>query len=537
MSDRNEPIDPGSRGARPISGTVFLVGAGPGDPGLLTRRAASLLRRAEVVVHDALVSEGVLALIGEGARIIDVGKRCGGRHTPQERINEILVDSAHSTRVVVRLKGGDPLVFGRGGEEALALADRGIPFEIVPGVTAAVGVSAYAGIPLTFRDAASAVTFVTGHEDTGRGEARVDWGALAKVHGTLAIYMGVGRLPSIADSLLRGGRAATTPAAVVEWGTYARQRTISGTLGDIAEVARGARVRAPALVVVGEVAALRDRLGWFDRLPLRGSRILIARSRAQPSRLARAFASLGAEVSEYPRLRTAPVTGSEEIERAFAALGTYRWLMFTSPAAVRHFWREVGRRGLDARCLGGIRIASLGIATTRALRRRGIVPEVTTRTFDPHTVSAMLEEAGSVAGERVLFPREAHVGSPIAHHLRTIGAHVEEVTTFAVCLATAKADDVALPVDTEYVVLPSSTAARHLAAGLQGRTLESRVVAIGPVTAQTALNLGFQVHAVAGDHSRKGVVAALLDLHAFPAEPAEQPRSEGAVGIPTLLAF
>lgn len=495
----------GSRG-----GVVYLVGAGPGDPGLLTVRAARLLRRADVVVHDALVGEGVLDLIPPDVERIDVGKRCGGKRTSQERINEILISAARASKVVVRLKGGDPFVFGRGGEEAIALREAGVRFHVVPGVTAAVGVSAYAGIPLTHRDLASSVTFVAGHgKESPRGN--VDWEALARLGGTLVVYMGTRQLAEIAATLEAGGRSALTPAAVIEWGTHARQRTVTAPLGEIAAAAAVAGIGAPALVVIGEVAALRDRLAWFDRLPLRGLRILVGRSRPQPSRVARALARLGAEVHEHPRLRSAPAPRPDRIDLAFQSLDVRDWVLFSSPAGVARFWAEAAERGLDVRCLGGARIAALGKATADALTRRGLLPEVRLRTFDMDTVAAALAEHLPLAGSSILFPREVHLESPVASFLRERGATVDEVEIFR----TVVCDPLEVPQidrDADLVVLPSSTAARAVAAVFGERTAGTLAVAIGPRTAVAATEAGFELAAVAEEQSVRGVVEAVLGI-------------------------
>lgn len=508
-------------------GTVHLVGAGPGDPGLLTLRAARLLRRADVVVHDALVGEGILDLIPPTAERIDVGKRCGGRRTSQEEINEMLIRSVRTARTVVRLKGGDPFVFGRGGEEAIALQEAGVRFRVVPGITAAVGVSAYAGIPLTHRDFASSVTFVTGHGQAHRGGDRIDWDALARLGGTLAIYMGVGGLSRIADRLVSAGRPRTTPAAVIEWGTHARQRTVHGSLEEIAATAAEAGIGAPALVVIGEVAALRDRLAWFDQLPLRGVRVLVGRSRPQPSRIARALSRLGAEVHEHPKLRSAAAPRPAEIDRAFAALAAADWVVFSSPAAVNRFWAEALERGLDARALGGVRIAAVGRATASALGRRGIVPDVRTRTFETTAIETELTSFGSLDGAAILFPREGHLASPIAVALRERGAAVQEVEFFRTVLYDALAE---LPADVlpevDAVVLPSSTAARTIAEATGAAGLTARVVAIGPKTAAAAESHGLTVDVTAGDHTVAGVVRSVLDVTAdlrasFRSRPAE----------------
>lgn len=492
----------------PARGTVYLVGAGPGDPDLLTVAAARLLRRANVVIHDALIGEAILDLISPDARQIDVGKRCGGRRTSQERINELLVESAESARIVVRLKGGDPFVFGRGGEEALALSAAGVRYRVVPGVTAGVGVSAYAGIPVTHRGLASSVTFVTGHEDVGRSQNRVDWEALAQVGGTLVVYMGVGSLGSVAEKLIEAGKPTTTPAAIIEWGTYGRQRTVTASLAALPQAAQDDEISSPALVVIGEVASLRERLDWFERLPLRGKRILVARSRPQPSRIARSLTRLGAEVTEFPKLVAVPVPLTAESGARIDRIGDYGWSIFTSPAGVRHFWRELASRGLDARALAGLRLAAFGLATSKALRSRGIVADVEARTFKTDVVAELLGGAEGLRGARILFPRERDLTSPIAQSLRRHGAVVDELVVFA---AAIKPTAPGLMENADVIVLPSSSSAREVAKELSGRSPRGRIVAIGPSTAQTALDCGLIVDSVAADHSVRGVAAAVRE--------------------------
>lgn len=494
-----------------VHGTVYLVGGGPGDPGLLTRKAARLLRKADVVIHDALVGQGVLDLVRTGAELIDVGKRCGGRRTSQDRINALLIEAAGRARCVVRLKGGDPFVFGRGGEEADALVEAGVPFEVVPGVTAAVGVSAYAGIPLTHRDLASSVTFVTGHERPHEGVDRVDWHALARVAGTLVVYMGVGSLQRTADRLIQGGRDADTPAAIVEWGTHARQRTVSGTLATISADAEAAGIAAPALVIVGEVAAMRERLAWFDQLPLRGRRVLVMRTRAQTSRIAAGLRNAGAEVVELPRLAAVSTPERVSLERILSELGAPDWLVFTSPAAVDRFWGRLTASRLDSRALGGIRIAAFGKATVTALRRHGVRPEIRSRTFVPETAADLILD-DVPAESRILFPREAGPASPITRALRERGADVHELPLFRVEQIGNPPFEIETA-EVDFVVLPSSTAARTYAASAPG-SRDPRIVAIGPRTAEAALACGIPVHAIAGEHTVRGVIDAVIEAEA-----------------------
>lgn len=488
--------------------TVYLVGAGPGDPGLLTRRAARLLRRADIVVHDALVGESILALIPDTTVTIDVGKRRGGACTSQDRINEILVDCARTARVVVRLKGGDPFVFGRGGEEALALAAAGVRFEVVPGVTAGIGVPAYAGIPVTHRAVSSSVTFVTGHRDPGDGNG-LDWDALARLAGTLVIYMGVGTLESTAARLVQAGRSADTPAAIIEWGTHGRQRTVTASLSRIADAARAAGLGAPALVVIGEVAALREELAWYDRRSLNGKRVLVGRTRAQPSRIAAALRRAGADVLEYPNLRALSTDQPDDVDRAIASLREYDWLVFTSPAAVIHFWRELAARDLDTRATAGLRVAAFGKATIDALEARGIRPDLAARTFAPSVVAERM--AAMKPMSRILFPREAHLSSPIAHRLREVGAEVDEVAVFRVVVGSPHPSRIDLD-DLDAIVLPSSSAARTLADLIPLTPTRPKIVTIGPVTAQTALASGLPVDGIAERHTVEGVLNTVRDV-------------------------
>lgn len=488
------------------AGVVYLVGGGPGDPGLLTVEAARLLRRADVVVHDALVGPGILDLIPRSAERVDVGKRCGGRRTSQERIHEILIEAAATHRTVVRLKGGDPFVFGRGGEEALALKDAGVRYRIVPGVTAGVGVSAYAGIPVTHRGLSASVTFVTGHEDVGGAQSRIDWESLARIQGTLVVYMGVGTLGAVSDRLIAAGKNSSTPVAVVRWGTVSAQRTVTGTLQDIAGIASVAGIGSPALVVIGEVVSLRETLAWFDRSPLLGKRVVVARSRPQLSRISRALARLGADVLEAPRLTDEPTPLNPDDAAAIENAGEAGWIVFTSVPSVRHFWRVISAAGRDSRSLGSAKVASLGAETTKALRRLGIVPDVATRTFDVDRISALLGQRGPLGGDRILLLRDAGISSPVAAGLRQGGATVREVGIFS----TTR-----LPVDAtrvegaDLVILPSSSAARELVAAAGLPSKRSRVVAIGPSTARAAESLGLTVNAIAEDHSVRGVLRAI----------------------------
>ncbi len=360
---------------------VYLVGAGPGDPGLLTRRGEAVLSRADVVVYDHLASTRLLDLAPASALRIAAGKSIGHCTLTQDEINSLLIDHARAGRSVVRLKGGDPLVFGRGAEEALSLRAAAIPFEIVPGVTAGVGVTAYAGIAVTHRAAASAVAFVTGHGDpeADAGHNRLDWPALSRFPGTLVVYMGVTHLAAICRTLLRLGKPPDTPAAVIEAGTLSSQRTEVATLETIAQVAGRAGVRPPALLVVGPVVSLREDLAWFEQLPLFGQRIVVTRPRDEGARSAAMLEALGAEVLLAPTVEVRPITDREPLDSAIARLADYQWLVFTSANGVRFFVQELESRGRDLRSLGHLKLAAIGPATARALAeihlRADLIPD------------------------------------------------------------------------------------------------------------------------------------------------------------------
>src|SRR6266545_2483193 len=348
-------------------GIVYLVGAGPGDPGLMTARSLELIVAADVIVHDRLIPREALAAARPEAEVVNVGKEPGAATVPQDKIDELLIDRARDGKIVVRLKGGDPFVFGRGGEEAEALAAAEIPFEVVPGVTAGVAAPAYAGIPVTHRDDASAVAFVTGHEDPDKEDSALDFEALAAFPGTLVFYMGVKALPRIAESLIAAGREPSEPAAVVERGTLPGQRTVSSTLDGIAAAAEEAGIRPPSVTVVGAVAARRERIAWLERRPLHGKKVVVTRARAQASELARRLDALGAESVELPAIRIEPRIDSKEVRLAVESLHSYALVCLTSSNGVRLLFEAMAAEGRDARALANASVAAIGAGTEMAL--------------------------------------------------------------------------------------------------------------------------------------------------------------------------
>ena len=480
-------------------GIVYLVGAGPGDPGLLTVRGRELLASCDDVVYDALVSEELLAS-ELGDREVGrhfVGKRGGDTGSArQEEIEGLLVRLARDGRRVVRLKGGDPFVFGRGGEEAQALARAGISFEVVPGVTAGIAGPAYAGIPVTHRGAATAVTLVTGHEDPDKGQSGTDWGALARTGATLVLYMGVRTLPDVVRELLAGGRAPDTPAAVLERATYPGQRVVTGTLATIAIRAREAGVAAPAITVVGDVVRLREEIEWLERRPLAGQRIVVTRARTQASSLSVRLRELGAEVIEMPAIRIealdpAPLYG------ALANLVAYHWLIFTSQNAVELVWRAMRTRGLDARSLGHVRIAAIGRATADALLARGIGADVVPERFVAEALVEALERRDDVSGQRVLLARAAEARDVLPAGLRALGAHVDVIPIYRTVLDGDRAAQVAERLragEIDLVTLSSSSTARFFVDAVGADAARAAPTAsIGPVTSAAARALGLRV--------------------------------------------
>jgi uroporphyrinogen III methyltransferase/synthase len=486
-----------------VSGTVYLVGAGPGDPGLMTRRSLVLIASADAILYDRLIPPGALDGARPDADLRYVGKQPGGHSMEQEDINALLVELGRTRGSVVRLKGGDPFVFGRGGEEAQALADAGIAFEVVPAVTAGVAAPAYAGIPVTHRDDASAVALITGHEDPTKPESALDWPALAAFPGTLVLYMGVRNLPRIASQLVAGGRPPDEPVAVVERGTLPGQRTVSGTLADIAERVAEAGLKPPAITLVGSVARLRERLEWLERRPLFGRTVVVTRARAQASGLAARLAALGAQVVEAPAIRIEP-RAAADVDPVVERIGDFALVCVTSPNGAALLFESLARTGRDARALAGVTVAAIGPGTAAELLRGGVRADV----VPPRSIAESLVEAllaVPVEGRRVLVARAAEARDLLPDALRERGADVEVLALYdTVAEAVTEAIDAA-----DYVTFTSSSTVRFF---VESASLPAgaRVVSIGPVTSETARGLGLQVHVEADQHDIEGVVAAVL---------------------------
>jgi uroporphyrinogen III methyltransferase / synthase len=484
--------------------TVYLVGAGPGDPGLLSARALELIAAADVIVYDRLIPVSALDGARPDAELIYAGKEGGGESMAQAEISRLLVEHGRNGAEVVRLKGGDPFVFGRGGEEAEALRAAGVAFEVVPGVTAGVAGPAYAGIPVTHRSVASAVAFVTGHEDPTKPESALDWAALAAFPGTLVFYMGVRQLGAIAERLIGSGRDPSEPAAVVERGTLPDQRVVAGTLQTIAGVAGDAGIRAPALVVVGEVVRLRERLAWFsDTRPLAGITVAVTRARAQASGLASRLGALGASVIEAPAIRIVPLDGPAP------SLAAYDLVCLTSPNGVRLLFSRLLAEGLDARALAGARVAAIGPGTASELRSHGVIADVVPERF---VAEGLLEALANVPVGRVLVARAAQARDVLVEALRERGAEVDVVALYETVPEPLSDAELAAVAEADYVTFTSSSTVRYFleSFGDPDSRLRARLVSIGPVTSATLREHGLEPDVEAPQHDIDGLVDALV---------------------------
>ncbi len=506
---------------------IYLVGSGPGDVGLFTVRGVRCMQQADAVVYDRLAPEALLELAKPGADLIYVGKKPGNTSMSQEEINTLLVELGRAGKTVVRLKGGDPYVFGRGGEEALELVAAGIPFEVVPGVTSGVAAPAYAGIPVTHRGVSTSVAFVTGHEDPTKDGSDVDWSEVARGADTVVLYMSVGRLAEISQELISAGKSPDTPAACVRWGTLPGQRTVTGTLRDIAEKVSEAGLKPPAITVVGEVVALREAgLDWYERRRLFGRRVVVTRARAQAGELSRELEVLGAEVHEFPTIEIRPPEDFGPLDAAIHDLDSFDWLIFTSVNGVEAFIERLSHHGLDVRAVPrGARIAAIGPATAQRVRETGLRVEIVP---EEYRAEALIEavSSSSLAGRRVLIPRAKRAREVLPERLREAGAEVVVPPAYESVPSSEGKEELQRRLEAGEVDCITFTASstvenfvRAFGEDDMGRLLSgTRVVCIGPITADTARARGIRVDAEAGEYTIAGLVEAVVGL--FAADPA-----------------
>ncbi len=505
-------------------GKVYLVGAGPGDPGLITVRGKYLLSKAEVVVYDYLASPTLLKYVPPEAELIYAGKKGGFKHThTQEEINQMLVDWAFTGKTVVRLKGGDPFIFGRGGEEIEVLAKAGVPFEVVPGVTSATAAATYAGIPITHREYTASVAFLTGHEDPTKPGSNIDWAKLATGAGTLVVYMGIKNLPVIVKNLVENGRDPKTPVAVVRWASTPKQRSVVGTLETITEIVQGAGIKPPALIIVGEVVKLRDTIDWFEKRPLFGKQIVVTRTRDQASELMAGLEEAGANCLEYSTIKIEPVESYEVLDEELERLNEYHWILFTSLNAVNFFFKRLYLQGKDARDMKGPGIAAVGKATADLLMEYGVRADLLPSVFTGEGLAETLLDQG-VEGRNILIPRAMEAREILPETLRGAGAQVTVAPVYKNVAPEGKREQLRERLesgDVDMVTFTSSSTVKNFLS-MVGCTDRAELVslmrnvviaAIGPITAKTVVDNGLKVHVQPESYTIPDMTQAIIEFY------------------------
>ncbi len=495
---------------------VYLVGAGPGDPRLITVKGLECIKKADVIIYDYLVNVDLLKVARPEAELIYVGKQ-GGAHTlEQDEINNLLARKALEGNIVTRLKGGDPYVFGRGGEEALVLYEKHIPFEVVPGITAAIATPNYAGIPVTHRDFTSTFGLITGHEDPTKDSSSIDWAKISTGIGTLAFYMGIKNLPYITGQLIKHGRSKDTPVAVIRWGTTSRQQTVIGTLDTIVQKAKD--VKPPAITIVGEVVKLRDQLNWFEKKPLFGKTIVVTRSREQASEFADQLYEYGANVIEFPTIEIAKSDDVRPIQEAIKNVHTYNWLVFTSINGVDSFFRHLLESGKDVRDLKGVKICAIGPATAGGIERYHIKVDCKPPKFVAESVVEELKKVTAIKGERFLLPRADIARSFLPEELQKLGGKVTDLVAYKTVMAQPKDIDLVDKIkkgEVHVVTFTSSSTVRNFTEIIGKENVSAikdrvRFASIGPITTQTAEEMGYRVDIKTEEYTIPGLVNALL---------------------------
>ncbi len=499
---------------------VYLVGSGPGDPGLITVKGLECIKKANVIVYDYLVNSTLLKNARKDVELIYVGKK-GNQHTmEQEDINQLLVDKAMENKVVTRMKGGDPYVFGRGGEEALVLKENNIPFEVVPGITAAIASPAYAGIPVTHRTCTSTFGLITGHEDPTKDQSDVDWEKLSTGLGTLTFYMGIKNLPNIVSQLVKHGRSEDTPVAIIRWGTTTSQETVVGTLSNILEKAKN--IKAPAITIVGEVVNLRDQLNWFETRPLFGKTIIVTRSRDQASEFSEQLTELGANVLEFPTINITIPDDFSPLDNELKSLESTDWIIFTSVNGVDSFFNRIFDLGGDIRDLKGVKICSIGPATTERIKGYHVKVDCQPPKYVAESVVEVLKEADELKGKRILMPRADIARSYIPEELQKIGAEVVDIIAYKTVVATNGDNSVLDKLKSgmvDIVTFTSSSTVRNFIKIVGEDNLSTfkenvQFASIGPITTDTAEEMGIDIHIKADEYTIPGLVQAIVEkLH------------------------
>ncbi len=500
-----------------MTGKVYLVGAGPGDPGLITVKGLDCIQKSDVIIYDYLAASIFLKHARKNAELIYVGKK-GGAHTlAQERINDLIVEKAQTGALVTRLKGGDPFIFGRGGEEAEVLFKKGIPFEIVPGVTSAIAAPAYAGIPLTHRKYTATVAFVTGHEAPDKAESAIDWASIAKGMGTVVFLMGVKNLPHIAKQLIVHGKPPATPVALVRWGTTSRQVTISGTLETIVAKVKKAGLKAPAIIIVGDVVHLRRTLQWYEDRPLLGKKIVVTRARAQASDLVELLSELGAECLEYPTIKIEPLEDYTHLDRAIKNLSIYDWVIFTSVNGVAFFFERLFAAGKDVRAFNNLHTATIGPATEKKLFDFGLKSDIVPQSYRAESVVNAFCNM-DIKGNKILLPRAEEARPILPVELTKLGAAVDEIPVYRTAAVENDADQLIEHLEEQsidIITFTSSSTVKNFKALIPSKRFETLlkgviIASIGPITTDTASELGFDVHITAESYTIPGLCEAIL---------------------------
>jgi uroporphyrinogen III methyltransferase / synthase len=487
-------------------GKVYLVGAGPGDLKLITLRGFELVQEADVIVHDYLANKDLLSFSRKGAELIYVGKQTSAHEMAQADINRLLVRKAKQHEMVVRLKGGDPFIFGRGGEEAEFLAENGIEFEIIPGVTSAIAAPAYAGMPLTHRDYASSVAFITGHEDEKKRKSTIRWSDLATGPDTLVFLMGIRNLKAIKEKLIRGGKRPDTPCAVVQWGTLPQQKVVSGTLDRIDSLSRGADIKPPGILIVGDVVKLRERLKWFEKRPLFGSSIAVTRAPHQSGKFGKLLADKGAHVIYIPTINIEPIEPNRRLSKALDELSSYYCIIFTSINGASIFLANLLGKGKDIRTLSGIQILPIGDATASLLRYRGIIPDLVPKTFTSEGVVEALKQL-KIRGTRFLLPRAEEGRDVIVKHIKAEGGTCDVIPVYRTTLPQSP---VPLTEKPDIITFTSSSTVKNFITLYGLDAMRGTVIAsIGPVTTRTLLDNGITVDIEAARYDIPGLYAAI----------------------------